>query len=130
MPNREIIHRTISQQVLAAQTGATTAKTTSWVDTLDFDACSFNLALGATLAAGLTYAIHESDDGSTDLGAAPATSVVDDAPTPVASKTIRVAYVGAHRYCNLVITPGGATDIAGVTAVLDYAAHKPTPNPA
>ena len=128
MPNRELVHQIETQLLLALQAGATTAKTSAWFDTKDFDAATLNIHIGATIGSAVAYSVHESDDGSTDLGAAPATSVIDDAPTPAASTTIRVGYVGNHRYCNITVTPTGATDIT-VTGNRFYAAKKPTNNP-
>jgi len=127
MPNREEIHN-CAETMLAATDTVTAAVTSASLDCQGFDSAHFNVHIGATLAAGLTYAVNESDDNST-FTAAPATSVVDDAPTPVASKTIRVAYVGNKRYCQIVVTPGGST-IVSVTGHRGYAAAKPTVNPA
>lgn len=108
--------------------GDASVVTSSAIDCLGFGSAHFNLHIGTTLAAGLTYKITESDDDSTYTDAA-ATDVVDDAPTPVANKTIRVAYVGKKRYAKVVVTPGGATDLT-ITGHAGYAHSKPTANPA
>jgi hypothetical protein len=127
MPNREEIH-SCAEQMLAATATTASPVTSASLDCQGFDSCHFNIHCGATLAAGLAYAINESDDNST-FTAAPATSVVDDAPTPAVSTTIRVAYVGNKRYAQIVVTPGGSS-ILTVTGHKGYAAKKPTANPA
>lgn len=109
--------------------GDASVVTSAALDTLGFDSAHFNLAIGNTLAAGLTYKITECDEESGSYTDAPSTSVVDDAPTPAENKTIRVAYVGAKRYCKLVVTPGGSTDMT-ISGHTGYASQKPVINPA
>jgi hypothetical protein len=108
--------------------GASSPVTSAALDTLGFDSAHFNLHIGSTMAAGLTYKITECDTLGGSYTDAPTTSVVDDAPTPEASKTIRVAYVGNKQFCKLVVTPGGATDIT-ITGHTGYADKKPVANP-
>lgn len=131
MPNREDIHRGVTQHVLEAVAATTATQTTSSVDTAGYDSCAFDVSFGATAPALEALTITESDDNST-FTTAPATAVVIDYDTTVAlaNKTVRSAYVGAKRYAKLVINPTTATDILGVVARLGYASAKPTPNPA
>ncbi len=126
MPNRELIHSLVSKLLLATAT-VTTAQTSATLDTQDFDAAHFNIAHGATMAAGGAYVINESDDNST-FTLAPATSVIDDGLALAASKTKRVAYVGNKRYCQMVYTPGGST-IVTITGTLGYPSILPPVNP-
>lgn len=129
MPQRELIHVNTNPLLLATAAGATTAQTSAWLDTLGFNAAAFNLHIGPTIGSAVAWSVQESDDGSASLGAAPATSVIDDSAVAVASKTVRVAYVGAHRYARVVVTPTGATDIT-ISATLGLPSKAATANPA
>ena len=76
----------------------------------------------------MTYKITECDTISGSYTDAASTDVVDDQGTPAADTTIRVAYVGKKRFCKIVVTPGGASDVT-ISGHTGYAAHKPVANP-
>ena len=102
--------------------------TSAACDGQGYDAVTLNLHIGAVLEAGLTYKVTECDTIGGSYTDAPATAVVDDAPTPAINTTLRVAYVGSKQFTKLVVTPTGETSIT-ITASLSRADHQPAPNP-
>lgn len=128
MPNRELINCLVAKLLLATQAGATLAQTSASLDTQGFDSAAFDVHYGATAPAPTSVEVQESDD-NVSFAAAPATAVVLPTGTHAVSKTARYAYIGAKRYCRIVVTPSAATDVT-ITGTLGYAAQKPTANPA
>jgi len=128
MANREQMHDLKVELTYATATTSSGAQKSSAVRNTGYDAVCHNLHIGATLAAGLAYKVQESDtttDG--DFTDAAADSVVADTITPIASSTIRIAYVGQKPYSRLVATPGGST-ILSMTAVKGMASFQPVAN--
>jgi hypothetical protein len=109
--------------------GDATVVTSAALDTLEHDSASFNLHIGATLAAGMTFKVTECDTVGGVYTDAPATSVVGAAGVPAANTTLRVAYIGNKQFCKLVVTPGGASDLS-ISGSLGYPKVAPTTNPA
>lgn len=113
-----------------------TTQTSGWIDLANYDGCLIYLLAGNWTDGTITPVIHESDDGSTDLGAAPATSLIawtatsttnstpkklNDAnsnptgnsqPNAISSAATainqRVGYIGGHRYVQVVSTVTGS----------------------
>jgi len=127
MPNREIVNITLAKLLLATQAGATTAQTSASLDTQGFDAASFHVHYGATAPAPTSVSVEESDDNST-FAAAAAANVILPTGTHAVSKTARYGYIGAKRYCRIVVTPSAATDLT-ISGTMSYAAQKPVDNP-
>lgn len=127
MPNRESVNCTLAKLLLATQAGATLAQTSASLDTQGFDAASLNVHYGATAPAPTSVSVEESDDNSI-WAAAPADAVVLPTGSHAVSKTARYGYIGAKRYCRIVVTPSAATD-ATITGTMSYAAQKPVTNP-
>lgn len=126
MPNREEINICAETLLLPTAT-VSTAQTSAALDTLGFGSAHFTLAAGATLAAGLTYKVTESDDDSTYTDA-DASAVIDTGAALTVSSAKRIAYVGGKRYAKLVVTPGGSS-ILTIMGHRGYAAQKPVANP-
>lgn len=130
MPNREKINSRVSKLLLATVAGATTAQTSAGLDSLGFDAASFNIHAGATAPAPTSIVMEESDDGVTYTAVSAdeqggRDAIADWAP----SKTLRLAYVGGKRHSRVVVTPNGATDLT-ITGELEKPSHMKTDNPA
>lgn len=128
MPNRELINFLVSKLLLASVEDATTAQTSASLDTQGYDSAAMEVHYGATAPAPTSVSVEESDDNST-WAAAPAAAVVLPTGTHAVSKSARYAYIGAKRYCRIVVTPSAETDLT-ITGTLGYAAQKPTDNPA
>lgn len=128
MPNRSIIDILVTLLTLETVSDTAAAQTSAAVDGFGCDAVTHNLHIGASLVAGGTYKITECDTSGGTYTDAAATDMVGTGITPVASKTIRVGYIGRKRYSKLVFTPGGATDVT-MTATLGRLDNSPRANP-
>jgi hypothetical protein len=118
----------IALSATALAGGGASALTSSACDGQGYDAVTFNLHIGAVMAAGLTYKITECDTVGGSYTDAPATAVVDDALPAAINTTLRVAYVGSKQFTKLVVTPTGLTDLT-ITVSLSRSDHQPAPNP-
>lgn len=105
-----------------------TTQTSAWIDLANFDGAMVYILAGNWTDGTITPVIHESDDASTDLGAAAAadlvawkaTSATDHTPVKVGASqpaaissaataiNQRVGYIGGHRYIQVVSTVTGS----------------------
>lgn len=105
-----------------------TTQTSAWIDLANYDGAMIYLLANTWTDGTITPVIHESDDGSTDLGAAAATDLVawkatsatvytpvrvgGSQPAAISSAATainqRVGYIGGHRYIQVVSTVTGS----------------------
>lgn len=132
---RDLVHAIRSRSVVTPATLSATANGAT-VDRLGFESVTFLVQTGPggitfTSTNRLSFAVEESDDGTT--WSTPAVgSVIGDPALYTAAKAAatvdRIGYVGGKRYvrCNPTFggTHGSGTAI-GITAVLSHASERP-----
>lgn len=105
-----------------------TTQTSGWIDLANYNGATVYILAGNWTDGTITPVIHESDDGSTDLGAAAAADLIAWKATSTTSATPvrvgasqpaaissaatainqRVGYNGGHRYIQVVSTVTGS----------------------
>ena len=104
--------------------------TSASLDCQGFDSAHFNFHAGPVAPAPTSVTIQESDDNVTftDCAAAAVIGAADVSGWAI-NTTLRVAYVGAKRYCRAVVVLSAAT-VLTITGHEGYASVKPPANPA
>src|SRR5579862_1785531 len=105
-----------------------TTQTSAWIDLANYNGATVYILTNTWTVGTMTPPIHESDDASTDLGAAPVANLVlwtatsasvytpvrvgNSQPLAISSAATainqRVGYIGGHRYINVVSTISGS----------------------